>query len=220
MNPVIPNVPLDELPQPSRQIGGGLIPEIPVRQAHVSMGEGNVAIPRHLHDILLCFHAQMPFKDRNQLSHRHRRRVPQVVDSELRRSSLLPPASRALLRRVQRAKASLHDVVDVSEVSGDFLIVLCSINGNGLALKNILSEEEVSHVGSSPRAVDGEEAESCNGETVDVVVSVSDLLEQIYEPGYVGVHVRLWVLHGVTHTRLSCQVEDVSERNDVEELGQ
>ena len=43
-------------------------------------------------------------------------------------------------------------------------------------MEDVLGEEKVSHVGSPPGAVDGEEAESGEGEAVDVVVGVGDLL--------------------------------------------
>jgi len=43
-------------------------------------------------------------------------------------------------------------------------------------MEDVFGEEEVSHVGSSPGAVDGEETESGEGEAVNVVVGVGDFL--------------------------------------------
>ena len=48
-------------------------------------------------------------------------------------------------------------------------------DGNRFASEDVSGEEEISHVRSSPRTVDGKKPEGGEGEAVDVVVSVSNL---------------------------------------------
>ncbi|KAF7837025.1 hypothetical protein G2W53_005507 [Senna tora] len=174
LNPVIINIPLHELLQPRRQISGRLVPKISQSQAHIRVRVWHIPISRHRYHVLLRLRVQQPFQYRHQSPHRHRRRVPQIVHPQLCRSLLLPPAPRALLRRVQRSQASLHHVVDEREVTRHLLRLLRLVDVNRLPLQYVLREEEVRHVGSSPWSVHGEESQSRQGEAVNVVVAFYD----------------------------------------------
>lgn len=159
LNPIITNVPLDELSQPCSQVGGRLVREVPVRQAHVSVCERNVAVSRHLYHMFLSLHAQQRFQNRHQIFHRHRRCIAEVVDPQLRRRALLSAASGALFGGVDRSETPFYDVVDVREVTRHRSSIVSFVDVNGFSVENIFGEEKVRHVGSSPGSVYGEESE-------------------------------------------------------------
>ena len=173
---VVGEVPPDELLQPHLQARRRLVPELLPCQADVGVRVGHVAIAGHLHHVLLGLHPQVPLQDGHQRGHRDRRRVPEVEDPVLRRPPLLAARAGAPPRRVQRRQAAAHDVVDVGEVPGEGDVVSAPVHRDGLPLEDVACEGEVGHVGASPRPVHGEEAESGDGEAVDVVVGVGDLL--------------------------------------------
>ena len=200
LDPVIPNVPLHELPQPGGQIRGWLVPKILIRKAHVRVRVRNVAVSWHLDHVLLRLHIQQALQSPHQLRHRHRRLVPQIVNPQLRRPPLLAAAPGALLRRVERPQATLNDVVDVREVTRHLLPILRLVNINTLPLKNIFGEKEVSHVGPTPGTVHREEPQPREGKTVNMVVSVGNFLAGFLRCGVearwpVGtVELREWVI--------------------------
>ncbi|PON55616.1 LOW QUALITY PROTEIN: hypothetical protein PanWU01x14_186840 [Parasponia andersonii] len=182
LNPIITNVPLDELPQPGGQVRSGLVPEVPERQAHVRVRVRDVAVPRHLDHVPLRLDAQ-ELEDRDQPPHGDRRRVPEVVDPQLGGAPLLAAAPGALLGRVEGPKAPLHDVVYVREVTRHLLLVLRLIHFDGLAAEDVLGEEEVGHVGPAPGSIHREEPQARQGEPVDVVVRVGYLLPGLLRGG-------------------------------------
>jgi hypothetical protein len=173
---VVGEVPPDELLQPHLQARRGLVAELLPGQADVCVRVGHVAIAGHLHHVLLGLHPQVPLQDGHQRGHRDGRRVPQVEDPVRRRAALLAAGAGAPARRVQRRQAAAHDVVDVGEVPGEVDAVPAPVHRDGLPLEDVAGEGEVGHVGAPPRTVHGEEAEAGDGEAVDVVVGVGDLL--------------------------------------------
>lgn len=160
LGPVIAHVPLHELPEPAGEVGRGLVREIAEGLAHVRVCVRNVAVRRHLYHVPLRLRVQQVFQNRHQVPHRHRGGVPQIVNPQLGRPTLLPAAPGALLGGVQRPETPLHDVVDVGEVTRHLLPVLRLVHVDGLPLKDVFGEEEVSHVGSPPGAVHREEPEA------------------------------------------------------------
>ncbi|RLN13157.1 hypothetical protein C2845_PM09G05200 [Panicum miliaceum] len=173
---VVGEVPPHELLQPHLQARRRLVPELLPGQADVGVRVRHVAIAGHLHYVLLRLHPQVPLQDRHQRGHRHRRRVPEVEDPVRRRAALLAAGAGAPPRRVQRRQAAAHDVVDVGEVPGEVDVVPAPVHRDGLPLEDVPGEGEVGHVGAAPGPVHGEEAEPRDGEAVDVVVRVGDLL--------------------------------------------
>ena len=71
------------------------------------------------------------------------------------------------------AHHSLHDVVDISEVA---LAVAIVENLDGLAFHQLIGETKVSHVGTTCRAIDGEEAEAGRGDVVELRVGMGHKL--------------------------------------------
>lgn len=69
---VIRKIPPNKLLQPGLQIGCGLVPEFPPGQAYIRVRERNVAVSRHVHEILLRLHLQMPLQDADKCRHGHR----------------------------------------------------------------------------------------------------------------------------------------------------
>jgi len=99
-------------------------------------------------------------------------------------SFLLSTIPSALLRRVKRAKTAFYDVVDVGEVTSNLAgAVLGFENSDGFTGEDGFVEEEVSHVRATPRTVNGEETDAGDGETVDMVVSVGNLLVGFFGGG-------------------------------------
>ncbi|BAS81319.1 Os02g0791450, partial [Oryza sativa Japonica Group] len=173
---VVGEVPLDELLEPDVEVGGRLVAELLPREGDVGVREWHVAIAGHLDHVLLGLHAEVLLQDGHQVGHRHRRGVAEVEDPVGRRPALLAPGAGALPGRVERAEAALDDVVDVGEVAGEVDAVLAAVHRDGLPLQDVAGEGEVGHVRPPPWPVHGEEAESGDGEAVDVVVRVGDLL--------------------------------------------
>ncbi|CAL9196117.1 unnamed protein product [Musa hybrid cultivar] len=173
---VVRKVPLHKFLEPGLQICGRLVAELGARQADVGVREGHIPVARHLRHVLLRLHLEVPLEDPHQRRHRHRRCVPQVIDPVLRRTPLPAAAACARLRRVQRRYAPLDDVVDVGEIAGEIGAVTATEDCDGLPLEDIASEGEVGHVRAAPGPVDGEEAKPSDGEAVNVVITMGDLL--------------------------------------------
>ncbi|CAA7396200.1 unnamed protein product [Spirodela intermedia] len=173
LDAVVVDVPLDELAEAGGEVGGGLVAEVPVGEAYVGVGVGDVPISGHPHDVLLGLHPEQALQDGHQARYRHRRGVAEVVHPELRRPALLPTAGHAgaLLGGVEGPQAALYDVVDEGEVPRHLPLAVGGLeDGDLLPLQDVLGEEEVGHVGPPPGPVHGEEAEPGEGEPVDMVV--------------------------------------------------
>ena len=63
------------------------------------------------------------------------------------------------------------DVVDESEIANHVAVVE---NIDGFPLRDGVGKEYRRHVGASPRAIDGEEAQSCRRYAVELAVAVCD----------------------------------------------
>lgn len=86
------------------------------------------------------------------------------------------------------AHHSLHDVIDIGEVA---LAVAIVENLDGLAFHQFVGEAEVSHVGTTCRAIDGEEAEAGRGDVVELRVGMGHQLVALLRGGVEA--------HGVVH---------------------
>ena len=94
-----------------------------------------------------------------------------------------------LLRGVLHdAHHSLHDVVDIGEVA---LAVAIIENLDGLAFHQLVGEAEVSHIGTTCRAIDGKEAEAGRGDVVELRVGMGHQLVALFRGGVEA--------HGVVH---------------------
>ncbi|CAA7400617.1 unnamed protein product [Spirodela intermedia] len=180
---VVVDVPVDELAQTGGETSGGAVAQFSAGEADVGVGKEDVPVRRHPYDPLLGLHPQQALQDGHQLRHRNRRGVTEVVHPQLRRPALCPAATGAgaPLRRVQRRQAALYDVADEGEIPRHLPAAGGLEDGDVLAGENVPGEGEVGHVGAPPWPVHGEEAEPREGEPVDVVVDVGDLLAGLLE---------------------------------------
>ena len=78
------------------------------------------------------------------------------------------------------AHHSLHDVVDIGEVA---LAVAIVENLDGLAFHQFVGEAEVSHVGTTSGAIDGEEAKTGRGDVVELRVGMGHQLVALLRGG-------------------------------------
>ena len=86
-----------------------------------------------------------------------------------------------LLRGVLHdAHHSLHDVVNIGEVA---LAVAIVENLDGLAFHQLVGEAEVSHVGTTCGAIDGEETEAGRGDVVELAISMGHQLVALLRGG-------------------------------------
>lgn len=134
LDPVITDVPLYELPQPGGQVRGGFVPEVVQGQAHIRMRVRHVTVSGHLYHMLLRLRVQQPFQNRHQVTDRDRRRVAQIVDSQLGRAFLFAAAPGALLGRVESPETAFDYVVNVREVTRHLFVVDGFVHVNGFAL--------------------------------------------------------------------------------------
>ena len=78
------------------------------------------------------------------------------------------------------AHHSLHDVVNIGEIA---LAVAIIENLDGLAFHQLVGEAEVSHVGTTGGAIDGEEAEAGRGDVVELRVGMGHQLVALLRGG-------------------------------------
>ncbi|CAL9161751.1 unnamed protein product, partial [Musa hybrid cultivar] len=145
------------------------------------MGELHIPVPGHLNKLLDRLNLEKPLEDGDELGYRNRGGVAQIVDSEGCRPTLLAAAAGALPCMVEGRQATFHNVINVGEITSDGGVVRAFEDRHGLPEEDITGEEEVGHVGPPPGAVDREEPETGDGEAVDMVVGMGDLL-----PGLLG----------------------------------
>nr|CAD1831387.1 unnamed protein product [Ananas comosus var. bracteatus] len=116
------------------------------------------------------------FRAKQELNHT---RVFEIVDPD-------GGAGATLLLGGECSEATLDNIVDVGEVTGNGVVVGAFEEVNGAATEDVAGEGEVGHVGAATGAVDGEEAEGGDGEAADVVVGVGDLLAGLLSGGERG----------------------------------
>ncbi|MNE21337.1 hypothetical protein D3C80_1144920 [compost metagenome] len=105
----------------------------------------------------------------------HRAAVADVVEAIRRRAGVgLPPPVRVADRRpIRDPHYPLHDVVDMGEVPAELALV---VDVDGLVAQDGAHELEQRHVGATPGAIDGEEAQARGGQAVEVGVGVGHQL--------------------------------------------
>ena len=185
---IIPSIPLSKSPQAFSQAGIGLEAEVLFQGLRVGVGYGHVARLQGnkflvgLEVVVLGQDAgtdQLFLKDSYEVKEVFGRVVADVVhlvrwDGQ---SVLTVPLLRGVLHD---AHHSLHDVVDIGEVA---LAVAIVENLDGLAFHQLIGETEVSHVGTTGGAIDGEEAEAGRGDVVELRVGMGHQLVALLRGG-------------------------------------
>lgn len=172
---VIAEIPFYKLLQSRVEVRDRFVVELQFGGRDVGVREWDVAVARHFDGLTLGFHFEVFLEDVDECRDGDWGCVAQVENAQHGRTGLLAAAACALLGCVQRGNASLHDVVDVGEIASKVFASRARVDADRLSLQDVAGEGEVRHVGSPPWPVDGEEPESRDRETVDVVVCMSDL---------------------------------------------
>lgn len=81
---------------------------------------------------------------------------------------------------LQQGDDSLHDVINIGEVSLHFPMVE---HMDGLAFEDGAQEEERSHVGSSPGSIHREETKSCGRYAIQLAIGISHQLVALFSGG-------------------------------------
>lgn len=81
------------------------------------------------------------------------------------------------LRIIQHQKNALNDVVDIGKITAHVAMVEYM---NWLALYDGFHENKGCHVGSSPRAIDGEKAKTCGRKTIEFAIGVGHKLIALF----------------------------------------
>lgn len=185
---VIPSIPLSKSPQTFSQAGIGLEAEVLFQGLRVGIGYWHIS---WLHwykffvgikIIILGEHAgtdQLFLKDGHEVEKVLGRVVADVV--HLVRGDGESILAVLLLRGVLHdAHHSLHDVVNIGEVA---LAVAIVEYLDGLAFHQLVGEAEVSHVGTTCGAIDGEETEAGRGDVVELAISMGHQLVALLRGG-------------------------------------
>ncbi|CAN1181499.1 hypothetical protein LINPERHAP2_LOCUS35431 [Linum perenne] len=98
---IVTKVPSNKLLQPSLQIRGGFVPKLPMSQTNIGMSKLHIPIPWQLHNTPLSLHLQKPLQNGNQIRNRNWRSVPQIENSQLGRTLLLPATTSTFLSSIQ-----------------------------------------------------------------------------------------------------------------------
>ena len=185
---IIPSIPLSKSPQAFSQAGIGLEAEILFQGRRVGVGHGHVA-RLHGHEFLVGIKVIVLGKDAgtDQLFLQDSHEVEEVFGGVVAdvvhlvrwdgQSVLAVPLLGGVLHD---AHHSLHDVVDISEVA---LAVAIVENLDGLAFHQLIGEAEVSHVGTTCGAIDGEEAQAGRGNVVELRVGMGHQLVALLRGG-------------------------------------
>ena len=83
---------------------------------------------------------------------------------------------------------ALHNIVHIGEVAAAVAVV---VNLDGFATQQLVGEAEISHIRATGRAIDGEEAQACGGDIVELAVAVRHELVALLGGGIEA--------HGVIH---------------------
>lgn len=75
---VVTQIPSGKLLKTSLKVGGGLVTELSLRGTDVSMSEGHIPIPRHLHNVPLCLDFQQSLENTHQIGHWDRGGVSKI----------------------------------------------------------------------------------------------------------------------------------------------
>ena len=178
---IIPSIPLSKSSQALSQAGIGLEAEVLFEGRRVGVGHGHVA-GLHGYEFLVGIEVvvlgqdtgtyQLFLQDGHEVKEVFGRVVADVV--HLVRGDGQSVLAVLLLGGVLHdARHSLHDVVDIGEVA---LAVAIIENLDGLAFHQLVGKAEVSHVGTTGGAIDGEEAEAGRGDVVEFRVGMGHQL--------------------------------------------
>ena len=185
---IIPSIPLSKSPQAFSQAGIGLEAEVLFQGRRVGVGHGHVT-RLHWYKLLVgievivlgqdtCTH-QLFLQDGHEVKEVLGRVVTYIIYFIWR--DWQPVLAVLLLRGVLHdAHHSLHDVVDVSEVA---LAVAIVEYLDGIAFHQFVGETEVSHVGTTSGAIDGEEAEAGRGDVVELAIGMGHQLVALLRGG-------------------------------------
>ena len=185
---VIPSIPLSKSPQAFSQAGIGLEAEVLFQGLRISVSNRHIT-RLHWYKFLVSFkviilgeHAgthQLFLQDGHEVKEVFGRVVTDVV--HLVRGDGESILAVLLLRGVLHdAHHSLHNVVDIGEVA---LAVAIVENLDGLAFHQLVSEAEVSHVGTTGGTIDGKEAEAGRGDVVELAISMGHQLVALLRGG-------------------------------------
>lgn len=185
---VIPCIPLSKSPQAFSQAGIGLEAEVLLQWGCVCIGYGHITW-LHRNKLLVgleiivlwqdsCTH-QLFLKDGHEVEEVFGRVVTDVI--YLVRWDGQPILTVLLLGGVLHdTNHSFHDVVDIGEVA---LAVAIIEYLDGIAFHQLVGEAEVSHVGTTGGAIDGEEAEAGRGDVVELRVGMGHQLVALLRGG-------------------------------------
>ena len=181
-------IPLSKSPQAFSQAGIGLEAEVLFQGLRVGVGYGHVA-RLHGNKLLVGLEVvvlgqdagtdQLFLKDSYEVKEVFGRVVADVVhlvrwDGQ---SVLTVPLLGGVLHDAHR---SLYDVVDIGEIA---LAVAIVEYLDGLAFHQLVGEAEVSHVGTTCGAIDGEETEAGRGDVVELAISMGHQLVALLRGG-------------------------------------
>ena len=185
---IIPSIPLSKSSQAFSQAGIGLEAEVLLQWGCVCIGYGHITwLHRNkflvgLEVVVLGQHAgthQLFLQDGHEVEKVLGGVVADVV--HLVRGDGKSVLAVLLLGGVLHdAHHSLHDVVDIGEVS---LAVAIVENLDGLAFHQLVGEAEVSHVGTTSWAINCKEAEAGRGDVVELAIGMGHQLVALLRGG-------------------------------------
>ena len=201
---IIPNIPLCKYPQAFSQAGIGLEAEVLFQGIRVGISHGHVA-GLHGHEFLVGLEVVVLGQDAGtdqfflQDGHEVEEVLGRVVADVIylvRWNGQSVLAIMLLGGVLHDAHHSLHDVVDIGEVA---LAVAIIENLDGFAFHELIGEAEVSHVGTTSGAIDGEEAEAGRGDVVELAISMGHKLVALLRGGVEAYRVVYLVVCRIRH---------------------
>ena len=185
---IIPSIPLSKSSQAFSQAGIGFEAEVLFQGSRVGVGHGHVT-RLHWYKFLVSFkviilgeHAgmhQLFLQNGYEVKEVFGRVVADVV--HLVRGDGQSVLTVLLLGGVLHdAHHSFHDVVDIGEVT---LAVAIVEYLDGLAFHQFVGEAEVSHIGTTSGAIDGEEAQAGRGDVVELAIGMGHQLVALLRGG-------------------------------------
>ena len=185
---IIPSIPHSKSPQAFSQAGIGLEAEVLFQRLRVGVGHGHVA-RLHGHEFLVGIEVvvlgqdtgthQLFLQDGHEVKEIFGGVVANVVHL-VRWNGQSVLAVLLLGGVLHDAHHSLHNVVDIGEVA---LAVAIVEYLDGIAFHQFVGETEVSHVGTTSGAIDGEEAEAGRGDVVELAIGMGHQLVALLRGG-------------------------------------
>lgn len=112
----------------------------------------------------------------HQCWHSDRGSISQIVDPVLCRAFLFVSTSCTLACSFKRSNTPLDNVIYICEVPGKIHLVMSFVYSYWFALQNIPCEGEISHVRPSLWSIYSEKSQTCDRESIYMIVCVSDFL--------------------------------------------